>query len=133
MRMDPEAAGTSDSRDRVPPLRPLSTTSWIDPRATAAARPPILETLWSRLWMVLLVIAIALAGALVYVKTAQPGYKATSQLIVNPLPSDTAPGVPVLVRESVDPTRDVETVARLITTQEVARRVIARLRLTDTT
>jgi succinoglycan biosynthesis transport protein ExoP len=103
--------------------------TWLDPRARDGGRPKALDSLWSRSWMVVVAIILALLVALAYVKTAPRVYQAQAQLIVNPLPSDTATGVPVLVRESVDPSRDIATVSRLIATPEVARRAIGKLRL----
>src|SRR5205807_789788 len=51
------------------------------------------------------------------------------ELLVSPVPSgDTATVGLGLIRESPDPTRDVETAARVVTTPEVATRVRATLR-----
>ena len=71
---------------------------------------------------------------LIYVSTADKVYEAEADLLVSPAPrdSDSLVGLPI-VRESSDPTRDVETVARLVTSNSVARRVRANLDTDRTT
>jgi capsular exopolysaccharide synthesis family protein len=79
-----------------------------------------------RLIAVLVVVAVAVAGA--YSVTASKRYEASADLSVTPIPADdeTFIGIDVL-RQSGDPTRSVVTAARLVKTRDVAARVSARL------
>jgi capsular exopolysaccharide synthesis family protein len=71
-------------------------------------------------------------AAIAYVATADKVYKADADLLVTPVTGDdpTLTGLPLL-RESADPTRDVETAARLVTTRDVAARAKRQLHLAD--
>ena len=68
-----------------------------------------------------------LAAAL-YVGTAEKTYEAEADLLVTPVPAndDTLNGLG-LIRESNDPTRDVQTAARLVTSIDVARKAARKL------
>ena len=83
-----------------------------------------MRVLRERIWIVVLCVAICVGVTLIYVITAPKVYEAEADLLVSPAPRDSATliGLPI-VRESSDPTRDVETVARLVTSTSVARRV----------
>jgi succinoglycan biosynthesis transport protein ExoP len=71
--------------------------------------------------LILLVTAVTTAAATTYVLVANRSYEATASLLVTPVSrvDDTLTNAG-LVRDSNDPTRDVETVARLATTLNVA-------------
>jgi polysaccharide biosynthesis transport protein len=68
-------------------------------------------------------VVVCVGVTIVYVSTAETVYEAEADLLVNPIGRDTEAlvGLP-LVRESSDPTRDVETVSRIVTSGAVARR-----------
>ncbi len=74
-----------------------------------------------RLWVIVLCVVVCVGVTVVYVSTADQVFEAESDLLVSPIARDTEAlvGLP-LVRESSDPTRDVETVSRLVTSSAVA-------------
>jgi polysaccharide biosynthesis transport protein len=73
--------------------------------------------------IVLLAVVVALAGTVIYLAQAEPVYEAEADLLITPAADEDALLGLGLIRESSDPTRDVETVARLVTTPSVAREV----------
>ena len=91
-----------------------------------------METVRERLGLIALVTALSLLAAGLYLATAEKTYEAQAELLVTPLPEDdpalTGLGV---IRSSSDPTRDVETVARLVTSRDVAARVKTELNSDD--
>jgi tyrosine-protein kinase len=80
--------------------------------------------------VVVFCVAIAVVGAAAYVATAPKEYSAQAEMLVAPVPTtnSTLLGLPV-VHQSNDPTRDMETAASLITTQQVATNVVNALHL----
>ena len=90
------------------------------------------ETVRERIGLVLLTTALALAGAGLYLATAEKTYEAEAELLITPIAEeDPALTGLALIRASSDPTRDVETVARLVTSRDVAERVRTQLKLDD--
>jgi Mrp family chromosome partitioning ATPase/capsular polysaccharide biosynthesis protein len=87
-----------------------------------------LETMRERFALSAVAVLLTTAAAGAYLLTADRVYEAQADLLVTPVAADnpTLTGFSVL-RESADPTREVETAARLVTTSDVAR--IARERL----
>jgi len=76
-----------------------------------------------------LAIVLTLAAAIAYLATAHNVYKAEADVLVTPVPNDTAvPGLG-LILDSSDPARATETIARLVKTPAVAQRVKTELRL----
>ena len=74
--------------------------------------------------MIIATVAICMIAAIAYVAVTDKTYEADADLLVTPLTgSDDVPTGLSVIRESNDPTRDVETVARLVTTRDVAGRV----------
>ena len=105
---------------------------WLEPPAEQQGLQRYLETLRERWWMVVLAVIIATAAAIAYVVTAEKQYEAEADLLVTPVSSsDTLLGQLGLIRESTDPTRDVETASRLTTTVDVAERVREELGLSE--
>ena len=92
------------------------------------------ETLRERWRFVVLALAVALGVAVLYLATATKTYEAEANLLVTPVSGDDPAytGLP-LIRESSDPTRDVETAAHLVTARDVARRAIDALELEEGT
>ena len=90
------------------------------------------ETIRERIWLVVLAVAITTTIAVLYVLTAPKTCEATDDLLVTPVSSEdpTLTSSP-LIRESVDPTRDVETAALLVTNTDVAEIVKERLALDE--
>jgi Mrp family chromosome partitioning ATPase/LPS O-antigen subunit length determinant protein (WzzB/FepE family) len=106
---------------------------WIQPPEDEPSLARYLETLRERLWIVVAAVVIATAIAVGYVLTANKQYTAEADLLVTPISSTDIPalGLPGLIPESSDPTRDVETAARLVTNTEVATRVQQKLGTTE--
>lgn len=76
-----------------------------------------------RLGLIVAVVLLTTAAAAAYLLVAPKTYEAASELFVTPVSGDEVPpGVPLL-RDSPDPTRDVETAAKLVTSRDVAARV----------
>ena len=93
------------------------------------------EVLRERWRFVAVALIVTLLAAGLYLATAEKSYEAEANLLVTPVSSSddsTLSGLP-LIRESNDPTRDVETAARLVTTRDVAARVIETLNLDEST
>jgi len=105
---------------------------WQRPREEDYPLSRYAETLRERLGLILAVLLLTTAAALVYVVVAEKVYEAETELLVTPISSDdpALAGLGV-IRESSDPTRDVETAAQLVTNVDVARRVARGLGLSD--
>jgi capsular exopolysaccharide synthesis family protein len=100
-----------------------ATTGWLHPPGEQQGLNRYLETLRERLWLVLLAVVITTGAAVLYVVTADRVYEAEADVLVNPVPDEAEVLVTLgLLRESVDPLRDVETASQLITNIEVAER-----------
>jgi receptor protein-tyrosine kinase len=98
---------------------------WLQPPEDQEGLSAYVETLRERFLVVVVTFALVMFGAILYVLTADDVYKASSDVLVSPVPASAgspATGLP-LIRESSDPTRDVSTAAKLITTTAVAERV----------
>jgi succinoglycan biosynthesis transport protein ExoP len=117
----PQRPSTGSGRASVRNQR--TGASWLQP----SVEPPILQRYVQVLrerWVIVLVCLVgAVAGVSIYLATAESVYEAQADLLVNPISRDDATYVGLgLIRESNDPTRDVETVARLMRSTAVARR-----------
>jgi len=83
-----------------------------------------------RIGLVILTTLVALTVSVLYLATAEKSYEAHAELLVTPIAGeDPALTGLALIRASSDPTRDVETVARLVTSRDVAARVKQQLKL----
>ena len=91
----------------------------------------ILRERWK---LIALSVLVTTGVATAYVVTAQKTYKAEADMIVTPIAGQdtTLNSIPGLIRESSDPTRNVQTAARLVTTIDVARRAKSKLNTTRT-
>jgi len=98
------------------------TSGWLVGEGKAHELRRYRDAVRERLRLILLVTAITTAAAITYVLVADRSYVATASLLVTPVSrvDDTLTNAG-LVRDSNDPTRDVETVARLATTLDVGR------------
>ncbi len=118
-----------------PLLGPIggSRPDWFAAAPESEGFPYYLSVLRSKIWFVLLIVAICVVAAIVALSRASEVYQAQADLLITPVPGDNTALVGLgLPASSSDPTRDIETIARLIKTQVVARRVIKVLKL-DTT
>src|SRR3954447_17676412 len=101
-----------------------SNGAWLKPAVEETALQRYLRTLRERKWLILAAVVVTTLVAIVYVATAAKVYEAEADLLVTPVPGND----PVLtglglIHDSSDPTRDVATAARLVVTNDVARRV----------
>jgi succinoglycan biosynthesis transport protein ExoP len=106
---------------------------WRRPRIEASTLQRYLQTLRERLGLVVAVVLATTLAAGAYLAVATKVYEAEADLLVTPISGDD----PVLsglglIRESNDPTRDVETAARLVTSRNVAAGVLKDLHLNKT-
>ena len=116
----------------VSPERESAGARWRKPSAGAPGVLRYIETVRERIWLVLGIAALTLAVAVVYLEFADKTYEAQSELLVTPISEDDAALTGLaLIRASSDPTRDVETVARLVTSRDVAVRVKRELGLKE--
>jgi capsular exopolysaccharide synthesis family protein len=107
-------------------------TDWLEPPEEELGLKRYVDTIRERLGLVLVATLVTTLAALAYVFTAPKTYEATSAMLVTPVASDVLPGLP-LIRESSDPTRDVETASQLVTNTDVATIVIEQLGLETST
>jgi receptor protein-tyrosine kinase len=103
--------------------------TWVGPTAQAQGLPRYVEVLRSGLWLLILSFVLCVGAAGLYLSQAEKVYEAEADLLVQPIARDNIVRVPGLIVESSDPTRDVETAARLVQAPSVARRVKAKLGL----
>jgi non-specific protein-tyrosine kinase len=111
-----------------------SDADWLQPPEEQEGLRRYVETIRERIWLILAVTAITTGIALLYVLTATKTYEAEADLLVSPVSGDNPVYASLgLIRESIDPTRDVETASRLVTNAEVADRVRKRIDSSDST
>jgi capsular exopolysaccharide synthesis family protein len=102
---------------------------WLEPPAEQVGLQRYAETLRERAWLILLLTVLTTAAAVLYVLVAAKTYEGVADLRITPVsPDNTTLTSLGLIAESPDPTRDVETAARLVTTSQVARRARVILR-----
>jgi len=112
---------------------PISTPDWVEPPPRNAGLPLYLQLARARLWLIVIVVGGSVVAAALAVSTIDKVYRAEVDLLVTPIPrTNTNLFGFGLVSESGDPARDVETIAKLITTPAVANRVVRRLQLQET-
>jgi capsular exopolysaccharide synthesis family protein len=97
---------------------------WLRPRVEQQGLQRYVNTIRERLKLIIAVTVLTTLAAVAYLAVAPKVYEAKSELLVTPVPSDdpALSGLPI-IRNSSDPTRDVETAARLIANRQVAERV----------
>jgi capsular exopolysaccharide synthesis family protein len=122
--------GAPTPRSTPPVANPPETSSadWLEPPEEQEGLRRYVETIRERIWLIVATTAITTLVAIAYVLTATKTYDAEAELLVTPVSGDN----PVLstlglIRESADPTRDVETAAQLVTNIDVAEAVDAEL------
>ena len=101
---------------------------WLQPTGEQEGLGRYLEIIRERLGTIAIAVAVTLAAAIGYLATAEKVYEAEADLLITPVPAEDPLLAGLgLIRESSDPTRDVETAARLATTIEVAELVAEEL------
>ena len=122
----PDGCQTVTMTDPQP--NPSAGTSWLNPSVDEQGLARYATTIRERKWLILATVLLTTLAAVAYLLTASKVYEAESDILVTPVsgndPVYTSLG---LISASSDPTRDVETASRLITTSDVARRVKATL------
>jgi capsular polysaccharide biosynthesis protein/Mrp family chromosome partitioning ATPase len=110
------------------PDRP--TTDWIGEAPPSHGLGLYLEVIRARLGLVVMIVVYAVAIAVLFVTQSAKVYEAEADLLVTPIPgaNESLFGLG-LVSESGDPTRDAETLSKVITTPPIAERVRERLGL----
>jgi Mrp family chromosome partitioning ATPase/capsular polysaccharide biosynthesis protein len=83
---------------------------------------PLVRAVRAHKLLVAVVTLAAVAGAVAWLVVRTPQYEATTQLLATPIPLDDASyhSVPGILRESGDPTRDIETAATVVDTVAAA-------------
>jgi capsular polysaccharide biosynthesis protein len=106
------------------------TADWQLPGEAQQGLRRYVQTIRERFKLIVLSVFVTTLAAAVYVGTAQKTYKAEADLIITPIAGQdtTLNSIPGLIRESSDPTRNVQTAARLVTTIDVARRAKEKLK-----
>ncbi len=135
---DPDARSMARRMSSAEPFDPppagsarRAESSWLVPGSEAQGLVSYVEAIRAGRWIIAGALAACLGMALLYLAQADKVYEASADLLISPQ-GDLQVAVPGIIRESSDPTRDVETVARLATSAPVSRRVIEDLKL-DTT
>jgi polysaccharide biosynthesis transport protein len=107
----------------------MQTADWLLPAEEQQGLRRYVQTIRERFKLIALTVLLTTFAAALYVGTAHKTYKAESDLLVTPIAGNdtTLNSIPGLIRESNDPTRDVQTAARLVTTIDVARRAREKL------
>jgi Mrp family chromosome partitioning ATPase/capsular polysaccharide biosynthesis protein len=107
----------------------MQTADWLLPGEEQQGLRRYVQTIRERFKLIVLTVLVTTLAAALYVGTAQKTYKAEADMLVSPIAGNdtTLNSIPGLIRESNDPTRDVQTAARLVTTIDVARRAREKL------
>jgi capsular exopolysaccharide synthesis family protein len=101
-----------------------SAPDWRQPVEEQEGLQRYVETIRERIWLIVTAVVITTVIALLYVATASKTYESEADLLVTPVTGDDPVTTSLgLIRESADPTRDVETASRLVTNLNVAARV----------
>lgn len=116
------------------PRASVPDSGWLRPRVEASGAGRYLETLQRGWKLIVLAMIVSVGAAALYLSSAEKIYEADADVLVTPVPRDSPDLIGLgLIPESSDPTRDVETVARLVTTPAVATRVRIRLGVGNST
>ena len=108
----------------TPPQTDGRSAEWLRPRVEQQGLQRYVNTIRERIKLIALVTLLTTLAAGAYVVLAPKVYEAQSELLITPVPSDdpALSGLPI-IRGSSDPTRDVETAARLVENRLVAQEV----------
>lgn len=123
------AVASPSSIDPAP--APRAEPNWLVPAGETRGLVSYLEAIRAGRWIIVSALVACLGVALLYLAQAEKVYEASADLLITPQ-ADLPAAVPGVITQSSDPTRDVETAARLVTSPPVVRRVIGELGLDDT-
>ncbi len=109
--------------------RPQIDTDWLHPPEEQEGLSRFVQTLRERSRLIIAIVAATTLVAILYVATATEIYEAEADVLVTPIAGEQSSAYVIagLPQQSADPTRDVETAARLVTTLDVATRVQDKL------
>jgi receptor protein-tyrosine kinase len=110
-------------------IQSVQTADWQLPGEAQQGLRRYVQTIRERWKLIALSVLVTTLAAALYVGTAQKTYKAEADLIITPIAGQdtTLNSIPGLIRESSDPTRNVQTAAKLVTTIDVARKAKGKL------
>ena len=104
------------------------TTDWLQPPAQEKGLASYVQTLRERMWLIVLAVVITTGTAVLYVATATKTYESEADMLVTPVPPQSDLLISLgLISQSADPVREIETIARLTATNEVAAKAQKRL------
>ncbi len=96
---------------------------WLQRPAQERGLAGYVQTLRERVWLIVLAVVITTGAAVLYVATASKTYESEADILVTPVPPQSDLLISLgLISQSADPVREIETVARLTATNEVAAR-----------
>jgi Mrp family chromosome partitioning ATPase len=101
--------------------------SWLVPGGETQGLAAYIEAVRSGRWIIVISVIACMGAALLYLAQADKVYEASTDLLVTP--TQLLVPVPGTIQPSSDPTRDTETVARLVESSAVALEVIDELHL----
>jgi polysaccharide biosynthesis transport protein len=119
-----------DDRPNDPPPR-RTDAPWVVPGGEDQGLARYVAAVRQGIWIIVGALVACVAVAALYLAQADKVYEASADLLVTPVQDALVP-VPGIIQASSDPTRDVETVSRLVTAPSVALRVKRRLDLPQT-
>src|SRR3954468_765512 len=116
------------NRHSMNATEPSPDASWLNPSAEQQGLARYVSTLRERKWLILFTVLITTLASVGYVLTASKVYEAEADLLITPIDNNdpTLSGLG-LISSSSDPTRDVETASKLVTSTTVAKRVKVKL------
>ena len=106
--------------------------SWINPTAEAGGISQYVEAVRTGWWLIVLTVLACVGANLLILSRSDKVYEATSFVIVSPLADRDGvfAGLSIL-RETTDPARNLETLAKVIKTNKVAARAKALTKVAD--
>lgn len=112
--------------DAKSPSKPSD--DWLRPAVDQSGLKRFIDTVQAKLGLVLAIVAATVSVAVIYLLVANKVYEGEAKLLIQPIPAaDTSFTGLGLIRESADPTLDIETAAQLVTTPQVADAAAAEL------
>ena len=101
---------------------------WLRPAAPSEGLSRYIEVIRERRLLIVGALLLTLLGAITYLAVAPKSYEAQADLLVTPAAeADELLSSLGVLRDSSDPARSVETAARLVTSNDVAQRVVDQL------
>ncbi len=110
------------------PAAPKRSIDWLRPAEEQEGLKRYVETLRERWVLIVASVVVTTLIAIIYIVTASKTYEATADMLITPVSSSDPVAISLgLLRESSDPTRDVQTASQLIANIDVARRAAKEL------